>query len=211
MTKSTNPLDIIFGFLILISGLMLFGYIIYKNITYRKKRKFYHPKKLQQFQLVKHQPATRQMSSLSSPSSQSINIQSNIKKGELFEDYILTLFNNYYTIVPRTESFPDFIIKYNPNRETFAIECKWKQELFNESYNINDREFLNYKEYQKQKKIPFFMILGLDGTPSNPNYIFIIPLERLKYPDIKNHYLNKFKRPNTNKPFWYDPIRKQLT
>ncbi|MCZ7401672.1 MAG: hypothetical protein O8C61_05570 [Candidatus Methanoperedens sp.] len=140
----------------------------------------------------------------------SIILEHNIKKGNQFEDHVRSLFDSYFTIQPRTQKYPDYIITFNPNRDHFAVECKWKKQLYNNSYNINEREFRNYKNYHFDNNIPFFMVLGLGGTAANPEQIFIVPLNRLKYPDIKKYYLDQFEKRNKNKPFSYNSLRKKL-
>lgn len=138
-------------------------------------------------------------------------IQDNLIKGELFEDLILSLLSSYFTPQPRTQPFPDYLIKFNPTRDVFAIECKWREKLYENSYNIKEKDFINYKEYQSQKNIPFFMILGLGGTPSKPFRIFIVPLEKFNHPCIKNYDLTRFMRTNPYKPFYYDTKQKLLS
>lgn len=136
--------------------------------------------------------------------------EENLEKGDMFEDHISTLFNEYFSI-ERNQAFPDFLIKSNSNRDKFAVECKWKKQLYEDSFWIEERQFINYKEYQNEYNIPFFMVLGLGGTASEPDQIFIIPLKRLQYRDIKKHYLDKFKRKNKYKPFFYYPETKDLS
>ena len=134
-----------------------------------------------------------------------------LKKGEEFEDYVKTLFNEYFEIMPRTEAYPDYNIKFNPTREKFVIECKWKKSLSENSFNIDDRQLKNYKEYKIKKNIPFFMVLGLGGYPSNPDKIFIIPLDRINKSEIKYEYLSLFEKNNLNKRFYFDPATKKLS
>lgn len=74
-----------------------------------------------------------------------------LKKGEEFEDFVITLFNEYFEIMPRTEPYPDYKIKFNPTREIFVIECKWKKSLSENSFNIENRQLKNYKDYKIQK------------------------------------------------------------
>ncbi len=134
-----------------------------------------------------------------------------LKKGEEFEDYVKTLFNEYFEIMPRNESYPDYKIKFNPTREIFVIECKWRKRLSENSYIIDDRQFKNYKDYQYQKNIPFFMVLGLGGYPLDPYKIFIIPRDKIDHSEIQYEYLALFEKNNPNKPFNFNPATKKLS
>lgn len=134
-----------------------------------------------------------------------------LKKGEEFEDFVITLFNEYFEIMPRTEAYPDYKIKFNPTREIFAIECKWRKSLSENAFIIDDRQLQIYKNYKINKNIPFFMVLGLGGYPSEPYKIFIIPLDRIDHSEIKYEYLSRFEKNIPNKPFYFNTETKQLS
>lgn len=55
------------------------------------------------------------------------------------------------------------------------------------------------------------MILGLGGYPSDPYKIFIIPLDKVDYSEIKYEYLCQFEKYIPNKPFYFDTATKKLS
>jgi len=116
-----------------------------------------------------------------------------------------------------SDSMPDFVIRYKPNNDRFAIECKWRANFFF-SQNIRDYvirwaepyQIKNYQQYSKKMKIPVFVVIGLSGEPSHPKYIFCIPLEEAKYPEIFHSVFDKYERESPNKPFYWDTKNKNL-
>jgi len=153
--------------------------------------------------------------------------QINLDKGHEFEKHVADLFKlkkDYFAITTwntdhsdkragikvESDSNPDFLIRYKPTNEQFAVECKWRanpfynQKIQNyvikwaESYQIK-----NYQQYSKKHNIPVFIVIGLAGKPSKPEYSFCLPLEVAKYPDIFPSILDKYERIPPNKPFFW--------
>ena len=159
--------------------------------------------------------------------------QISMDKGNEFEKYVANIFNlksNYFAISNwntdlsdkragisvESDHNPDFLIRYKPTNEQFAVECKWRastyynQEIrditikWAESYQIK-----NYQKYSKEHNVPVFVVIGLAGKPGNPEMTFCLPLEVAKYPEIFPSVLEKYERIPPNKPFfWRDGILK---
>ncbi|MCX6685730.1 MAG: hypothetical protein NTV10_03630 [Methanoregula sp.] len=52
-------------------------------------------------------------------------------------------------------------------------------------------------------------MIGLAGKPSKPEYMFCLPLEVAKYPELFPSVLDKYEREYTDKPFfWRDGVLK---
>ncbi len=137
--------------------------------------------------------------------------------GIRFESYIMSLFNkNDWSIVDYTkdlskkfdrrvesDSDPDFTIRHKITDNIVSIECKYRSKTvyigsgygvqWAESYQIR-----NYNEFSKRTKYPVFIAIGIEGSPSNPEKIFILPLSCLKDPFVGIKYLEKFKRNSKN-------------
>jgi len=154
-------------------------------------------------------------------------------KGHEFENYIANIFNlksDYFAISSwstdhslkragirvESDSNPDFLIRYKPTNEHFAVECKWRAYTY---YNQKIRDYVikwaepyqikNYQEYSKLHNIPVFIVIGIAGKPNNPELTFCLPLEVAKYPEIFPSILEKYERIPPNKPFfWRDGILK---
>ncbi len=138
--------------------------------------------------------------------------------GLRFEDYVSDLFSRkYFSIVEKTHSTetnqeryiessmnPDFVFRYNPSGEMFAVECKYRSKLNDEgmlkwSY---PEQMKRYQEFSYSRKLPVFIVIGLGGADKNPEQLFNIPLEEAKYPALYPSVFNRFSRP-TDKPFFW--------
>ncbi len=138
--------------------------------------------------------------------------------GLRFEDYVSDLFSEkYFSIVEKTHSKetnqeryvessmnPDFVFRYIPTGEMFAVECKYRSRL-------NDEGLLNwsypeqmkrYQEFSYKRKMPVFVVIGLGGMDDDPDEMFNIPLEEAKYPALYPSVFKKFGRPPKNSFFW---------
>jgi hypothetical protein len=98
--------------------------------------------------------------------------------GKRFEDHVERLFSpKYFKIVEKTHSFktnseryvessknPDFIFEYMPTREKFAVECKYRTQLnrTNQLEWSKPGQLKRYQEFEYQKKIPVFVVIGLE-------------------------------------------------
>ena len=160
--------------------------------------------------------------------------QVSLDKGHDFENYVAHLFtlkNDYFAIHEWTtdhsdkrtgirvesDSKPDFVIRYKPKNEYFAVEAKWRAYPF---YNQNIRDYVikwaepyqikNYQMYSRKMNIPVFIAIGLAGTPHNPGFMFCLPLEEAKYPELFRGILKKYQREPKNKPFFWDAKNKKL-
>jgi hypothetical protein len=155
------------------------------------------------------------------------DIQESMDKGHEFEKYVAGLFklkNDYFAIITwntdhsdkragirvESDSNPDFVIRYKPTNEHFAVECKWRAYSY---YNQNIRDYVikwaeayqikNYQQYSKQHGIPVFIVIGLAGRPSNPEMVFCLPLDVARYPEIFPSVLEKYERNPPDKPFFW--------
>lgn len=151
------------------------------------------------------------------------------KKGDDFENYIVTLFNqgsNRFSLKEwRSDKKADngmyALSNHNPDLEfefmdgyrayPFAIECKWRAKFQGGSLCwAKPYQIENYLNYQKKKRIPVFVAIGLGGDPSSPDQLFVVPLNEIKmYPNVFESYLMRFKR-NTSHSFYYNPRQKML-
>jgi hypothetical protein len=159
--------------------------------------------------------------------------QESLDKGHDFENYVANLFKlrgDYFAIEHwstdhsdkrsgikvESDSQPDFLIRYNPTKEHFAVEAKWRAHTY---YNKKIRDYVikwaepyqikNYQQYSKKNNVPVFVVIGLSGKPNNPALTFCLPLKEAKYPDIFRSILEKYER-DPEKPFFWDSKVKVL-
>jgi hypothetical protein len=139
-------------------------------------------------------------------------------KGKRFEKFVIEKFNRkYFDIVEMTHSWktnqeryvesslnPDFILRYNPTNEVFAVECKYRSKLNPEGMLdcCKPQQLERYRKFAKERNIPVFLVIGFKGIDDAPDDMFVIPLEELKYPTLyPSVYRNYSKNPKTNF-FW---------
>lgn len=133
----------------------------------------------------------------------SLTMNDEVLKGREFEDYVLEHLgvegNDKLTlkewrgdkslpgIYPEGNSNPDLVFEYNGHH--FAIECKWRSHLpkdISKELLPPDRVAL-FEKYAKKNKLPVFLLLGIDGLPSDPYFLYLIPIrENLSATDIIN-------------------------
>lgn len=139
------------------------------------------------------------------------------QKGNDFEKYVVNLFDDkYFSIVQwstdimrkhdrfvESDTGPDLIVRYLPKDEVFCVECKFRSGLFEGKLQWSDSQQLKrYQDFAREKKLPFFVVIGFGGNSSYPERMFCIPLEEAKYPALFPGVFKKFER-NPNKPFFW--------
>src|SRR5689334_417135 len=135
---------------------------------------------------------------------------STFAKGHAFEDFIVTLFNKRKFrllewrsdkkasngVYPLSNTLPDLEFGYSKGKypKRFAVECKWRKQFYNNKLDWADEiQIENYNQYQSQNGITVFVAIGIGGTPSNPEQLFITPLDHIKkYPEVFRSRLIKF-------------------
>ena len=151
-------------------------------------------------------------------------------KGKRFEDHVQNLFSlKYYRIIEKTHSHktnteryvessknPDFIFEYILTREQFAVECKFRTTL-NKRNQLEwsyPAQLKRYQEFAYQRKIPVFIIIGLeltfvergdfdeDDEVNVEKFMFNIPLDAAKYPALYESVFANYER-NYDKPFFW--------
>lgn len=154
--------------------------------------------------------------------------------GRRFEDHVQKLFTpKYFVLTEKTHSYdtnreryvesslnPDFVWRYKPTNEQFAVECKYRTKASfdkQERLVIATQEQLNrYRAFSQQRKIPVFMVIGLglevedfmENDTGIEKYMACIPLSELKYTAIYESVFNRYERPFDKPFFWKNGILK---
>lgn len=157
------------------------------------------------------------------------NKEINKEKGYLFERYIISLFegNNrpnkkYFEVADWTRDIdkkttgvlvksnqnPDLTFCYN-NKNYFAIECKFRTD-FTYSFEHECKvlkwsypsQIKRYQDFQKERNIPVFIVIGVGGEPNNPQKMYCLPLNEAKYPELFPSYLQRYERNPKKLFFW---------
>lgn len=152
-----------------------------------------------------------------------------LKTGHQFEEYVANLFTsqgNYFSIKEWTsDNFnksknikvesnqnPDLVIQYNPTKKLFAVECKFRRGLFENSKSQDGvalkwsypEQIERYRKFSETRKIPVFIVIGLGEFPDDPEFLFCIPLLEAKYPELFPSFLEKYERSPKKFFFWKD-------
>ncbi len=143
--------------------------------------------------------------------------------GDDFEQCVVELFDEkYFSIVQWTndvgrkhdrftesDSGPDLTMRYMPRNEIFCVECKFRSDLFNDKLQwSNPQQLKRYKDFARESRLPFFVVIGLGGDPRWPERIFCIPLEEAKYPGLYPSVFEKFERNPEKNFFWKNGVLK---
>jgi hypothetical protein len=148
------------------------------------------------------------------------------EKGRLFEEYVIKLFNDQhfkfkdwrkagrmaFCDLPKNHCDPDLELIFGRGRYKFAVECKWRSEfkagIF--QWEKKDKSLEIYRKYSRQRNIPVFIVIGVGGDPSNPEKMYVTPLECIcSLGDICESDLMPYKRKPTHK-FYYDIVQLKL-
>ncbi len=142
--------------------------------------------------------------------------------GKEFEEYIIRLFPNAeWEITDRCSDTSlqidrkiigdvsyDFIVKHRYTSQQFIIQCKYRTRFHYEGdYEGIDwakpYQIRNYKNFQQEKGWPYLGVIGVGGLPRQPEHLFVLLLERLRYKFMWKQSLIVGKR-DTRTPFTID-------
>lgn len=143
------------------------------------------------------------------------NFAINKKKGDDFETYITDKFDPRYfelkvwrsdkrslKFFPKSNTYPDFRYKfsYNDYKAKFAVECKFRTNLFNGCFELDEDQLNRYRAYQNRKSIAVYLVLGLGNVANAPEELFIVPLEEVSESKLNYSLLQaKYKKdPGSN-------------
>ncbi len=78
-------------------------------------------------------------------------------------------------------------------RYSIAIECKFHMGFVNDwLFVAREEQLKRYLQFQKERKYPVFIAIGVGGSGANPEELFIVPISALKYPHARRSYLQQF-------------------
>jgi hypothetical protein len=140
------------------------------------------------------------------------------EKGKRFEKYVIDKFDpNYFDIVHQTHPWetnkerfilssldPDYLLRYKPSGEDFAVECKYRSRLRQDGLLecCRPRQFQHYKEFMQTKEIPVYIVIGLGGDAEDPRELYVIPLRDMQYPALYPSVYLPFDKNPLHNFFW---------
>lgn len=147
------------------------------------------------------------------------SVDHNKKNGDEFEKYVVQKFDQKYFNIKHwagdkyvkgyyadTTTQPDLLYEFKLKGKTteFAVECKWRKQLYKNGIEFAyQQQFERYNDFEKTKKIPVFIVIGLGGESDSPENVYVISLREMKSNFIHMSDLKKYeKKKNTN--FYFD-------
>ena len=141
---------------------------------------------------------------------QAVYVPDSVEKGFQFENYMVTLFNKRkFRLIewrsdklasngvrPESCTWPDLVFTSRGRKNYFAVECKWRKQFFDGGIDwANNDKIERYKAYQQEFNIPVLIAIGIGGAPSNPEHLFVTPLDHISmYPFVFKSRLLQFRR-----------------
>ncbi len=151
------------------------------------------------------------------------------EKGRKFEDWVVRKFNPSYFIIKdwrgdknvagiyaESSKLPDLEIEFRlkDQRTLFAVECKWRRSFESGGKPriewATPRQIDTYRQFQRDRGMPVFAVIGIGGEPDHPAELYIVHLDRLKYPFATAEYLAKFRRGTISDDFFFDSKKPEL-
>lgn len=145
----------------------------------------------------------------------------NEKKGLEFEKWVISKFpKKYYKIIDwkgdkivdgryaESSRYPDLELELSLSgsnvKEKFSVECKWRKAFYEGKINWASQEKIGiYNEYAKDRSQSVFLVLGVGGEPNAPERVYIIPLNQAQQSSLREKDIERFRRKETNKDFYY--------
>lgn len=145
----------------------------------------------------------------------------NEKKGLEFEKWVINHFpKKDYKLIdwkgdkivdgryPESSRYPDLEFELNlydgKVKEKFSVECKWRQSFYEGHIAWASEEKIGiYNDYAKERGQAVFLVLGVGGEPNAPERVYVIPLEKAQYPNLREDAIEKYQRNDPNKDFYY--------
>ena len=149
----------------------------------------------------------------------------NEKKGYDFEKFVVKKFSEKYFSIKkwRGDKYvdgryaedtpePDLLLEFKLKEDTslLAVECKWNAKLYKNGFELSEKDFEKYKQYEAREKIPVFIVVGIGGTADNPESLYLIKLSTIRYRFLKKEFLSKFEKKDKTQNFYFDNTKIEL-
>lgn len=168
--------------------------------------------------------------------------EESFKKGEQFENYVEEVIFPvaHYDLVHKTSDSkqntrrfvqkslePDFRFKCRVTGKEFYVEAKWRAKPYKDLYEVlSEKQFHSFPNIHSPQ-CPIFIAFGYGGQACNPDYVSLIPLDKVRTSKIspsevysfnieKSHYPNKLfiqqenERDEDNEPIENQELLQEL-
>lgn len=150
-------------------------------------------------------------------------------KGFEFEKFVVKLFpKKYYELIEWTSDKkidgyyaknsenPDLILGTKTKNQSgeyvfeeqqtsyFAVECKYRTTMYNNRIEIcTEQQLARYKDYGSTHHRDVFIVLGYGGFASNPESLYVIPINEMHRGYLFPNELHRFYRMASTQTFFY--------
>ena len=148
-------------------------------------------------------------------------------KGLAFEEWIVSKFDKkYWTlkewrgdkysngVYAESNQYPDLelTLKARGQEYRIAIECKYRSRFKDDKIKWSYDEQVNrYKSFASRTGLPTFIIIGVGGSASDPQELYIVPIEDMPGDEVSREFLQQYKRKNAGKNFYYNGPKNRLS
>jgi hypothetical protein len=115
-------------------------------------------------------------------------------------------------IYAETTQHPDLLLELAAHDAKYllSVECKWRKEFRNDFVEFaNEAQLKRYQKFEEEKGIPVFVALGIGGTPSKPEQLYVIPLRFIKTTTLHKDQLERNQK-DVATDFYYDGDKKSF-
>ena len=139
------------------------------------------------------------------------------EKGDAFERYVVSRFcrdyfellewrsDKYHDGVYATSSrLPDLEYQFKTSYYNFRIaaECKWRAAFSKGRIEwAKSYQLITYRQYESERGIPVFVIIGIGGEPDGPGEVYVVPLREIRSHVLSEYELKKYYRHKTGNFF----------
>lgn len=152
-------------------------------------------------------------------------INYNKKNGDDFEKFVVQKFDKKYFSIKewagdkyingsyaKTTSQPDVLLEFKLRQKIseLSIECKWRKNYYKNGVEFAKKEqFERYKAFQKERNIPVFIAIGIGGKGTEPEQLYIIPLQEITTNFLTMNELKKYEK-KIDMNFFFDSETNEL-
>lgn len=109
------------------------------------------------------------------------------------------------TRYPESSKFPDLVfqISHNNIEMKFAVECKYRTRLMGNTI-VSARNLSSYRKYASMTNQIVFIMIGVGGKPSTPEYVYLIPLHKIETDNLTKSALEACELLSPDKFYKFD-------
>lgn len=135
-----------------------------------------------------------------------LNTPESFKKGQKFEDFTREVIFSIdrYKLIKKTHDYkqnnsdyvqdslePDFKFECMDTQKQFYVESKFRTWFYQDK--IEFCKIGQFKRLQEiNKKEPVFILIGLDGEPEDPEYVWLVPMNDIKSISLTEEFLENY-------------------